>query len=306
MTHLVHTGEAFNGETFDPCFILTPNSFALKKACAGRFENLNMTHSVREERRITSLLFDLSRNIRLVQAKNEGDKINLSKEDSTMLKNYLYQLLTVGYLGRKGKDKPIFGIPEAKTIVQNFVSEMDTSGNINYDIQIAILFSTVLCTGVRVSSLCRRSVEDRNSPYLDNYTFALKKFRHVTIFRSGRDERDYKISVVTKIPYFKGKGKFMIEAERAFERTTVSFVKPSYAYDSEIDVALYVIALTFRRGVTEYDNFNAWYNGKGRGDCCVSSRHGGENTLKRWIKSFRMREYYEKLVTSHLFHNFFE
>lgn len=94
-----------------------------------------------------------------------------------MLKNYLYQLLTVGYLGRKGKDKPIFGIPEAKTIVQNFVSEMDTFGNINYDIQIAILFSTVLCTGVRVSSLCRRSVEDRNSPYLDNYTFALKKFR---------------------------------------------------------------------------------------------------------------------------------
>lgn len=53
----------------------------------------------------------------------------------------------------------------------------------------------------------------------------------------------------------------MIEAERAFEKTTVSFVKPSYAYDSEIDVALYVIALPFRRGVTEYDNFNAWYNG---------------------------------------------
>lgn len=69
--------------------------------------------------------------------------------------------------------------------------------------------------------------------------------------------RGLRTSMDVKIPQLRGRGSFFTEATRTFRETLVSSVEPSYAYDTEIDVVLYVIALAFRRSVTQYRNFDA-------------------------------------------------
>ncbi|GAA5805677.1 hypothetical protein HPULCUR_011200 [Helicostylum pulchrum] len=78
-----------------------------------------------------------------------------------------------------------------------------------------------------------------------------------TLFLSGGDLRGLRTSMDVKIPQLRGRGSFFTEATRTFRETLVSSVEPSYAYDTEIDVVLYVIALAFRRSVTQYRNFDA-------------------------------------------------
>lgn len=84
-------------------------------------------------------------------------------------------------------------------------------------------------------------------------------YQHVKIYRVDRDIRGFKIFVTITIPHLKGRGHYFSEAQRTFQKTLVSEVIENNIYDPEIDIVLYICALAFRRNVTVYQNFNAWY-----------------------------------------------
>lgn len=159
----------------------------------------------------------------------EGAKISIDEEVSRYLHNVLYKLSEVGVLGRKGKDQAIFGIQELRIIVEMIMREAPSSGNINYEYQTIICLLIILYSGVRPSSLSKLN-RIKDAPYM--------KWEHVQIFKHGRDDRGFKITVVITLPHLKGRGKYFTEAQRTFKKTFASSYQEGAEYHVNLDIAL--------------------------------------------------------------------
>ncbi|KAI9327537.1 hypothetical protein BD770DRAFT_416847 [Pilaira anomala] len=162
-------------------------------------------------------------NFRIEMAKTKGEKIHLPQDDILKLHYKMYCYSNFGFFVCKDKDQAIYGIPEVRTVIDSIKRGLPYSGNINFEIQVISYFLLTLFTG------------------------------HINIFRSGRDERGFKITVVIKIPHLKGRGGYFTDAQRVFRRALVSEVSPDFNYDSEVDVVLYICALV------DYPSLDAWY-----------------------------------------------
>lgn len=58
-----------------------------------------------------------------------------------------------GFFGRKGKQQAIFGLPEAKILVEFLMRGETMVGDLDFQIQVALYIQLCLFTGVRPSSL---------------------------------------------------------------------------------------------------------------------------------------------------------
>jgi hypothetical protein len=64
----------------------------------------------------------------------------LGDEVSKRLHTFIYKLAEIGHISRKGKDQAIFGMRELQAIIDKVMSEISTSGNINFEYQIIIIY----------------------------------------------------------------------------------------------------------------------------------------------------------------------
>lgn len=185
--------------------------------------------------------------------KREGEKIELGEEVSRYLHNVLYKLSEIGVLGRKGKDQAIFGVQELTIIVEMIMREAPSSGNINYEYQTIIYLLIILYSGARPSSLSKLN-RVKDAPYM--------KWEHVEVFKHGRDDRGFKITVVITLPHLKGRGKYFTEAQRTFRKTFTSSYQEGAEYNVNLDVCLFIVALAFRRRITVTEDFGDWYRSR--------------------------------------------
>ncbi|KAG2204665.1 hypothetical protein INT47_011960 [Mucor saturninus] len=203
---------------------------------------------VENKMQLGTMIREITHLVKIAQRKNP--KLQLDENFTRQLHTYTYQMSTIGYFGRKGKPQAIFGRQELLIIVNNSMSKAPASGNINFEYQIIIFFLIVLYTGVRPSSLSK-AVKHEDAKFL--------QWKHVTIWRGERDDHGFKINVVITIPHLKGRGNYFSESNRTFKKTFTSTLDPEIPYERNLDVALFICALAFRRGITTVATPQEWY-----------------------------------------------
>ncbi|KAG2208503.1 hypothetical protein INT47_010199 [Mucor saturninus] len=107
-------------------------------------------------------------------------------------------------------------------IINNCLKEASISGSTTFEFQVIVFLLVVLYSGARPSSISK-SVKHDDAKYM--------QWKHVQIWRQGRDERGYKINVVIQLPHLKGRGKYFSESNRTFKKTFSSAVTDGVGYE---------------------------------------------------------------------------
>ncbi|KAI7887910.1 uncharacterized protein EV154DRAFT_484628 [Mucor mucedo] len=202
---------------------------------------------VENKMQLGTMIRETTHLVKIAQRKNP--KLQLEENFTRQLHNYMYRMSTVGYFGRK-EPRAVFGRQELLIIVNNLMKYAPISGNINFEYQIIIYFLIIMYTGIRPSSLTM-SVKHTEAKYL--------QWKHVSIWRGERDDDGFKIHVVIQIPHLKGRGNYFTESNRPFRKTFTSTISPDIPYERNLDVAVFICALAFRRRITTVATPQEWY-----------------------------------------------